>query len=498
MKRRIKKTIGESGRAALLSACLGFAPAVFAVPEANTIEFSNCALSTPGTPNTAPARCGHLDVPENPDAPDGRKITLHVAVAEASDPQPEPEPLFFFAGGPGQAASETWPMIRGALRSVNKTRDIVLVDQRGTGGSNKLQCPTEEITDLTAEFDLDDVARQAQECLDALDGDADLRFYTTTIAAHDVDAVRRAMGYGAINIMGVSYGTRAAQVYLREFPDTVRTMTLDSVVPMQLALGQEHAPALDRAVDAVLADCAADDACSGLFPDGREALDTLFRALREAPRKITVTHPVTGEEEAMTVTAETLAMAIRMLSYSSETQAALPLLLHEAAHEGRIERLAGQAIMVASNLSDIIARGMELSVMCSEDYPAMDFDADYGDTILGNMMLQAIEAQCEIWPRGEVPADFHEPFTSDTPVLLMSGERDPVTPPRYAAQAAEAWPNSLNLVAGGQSHSVLGNVCLQKVTAGFIAAGSVEDLDSECVADIDGAPFFTTLLGPEP
>lgn len=483
-------------RASLAIAAMLCASSAIAVPEGNTIEFSNCMLSVPGSPVTAAARCGRMDVPENPADPDGRTISLHIAVSNASDPQPEPDPLFFFAGGPGQAASETWPMIRAALRDVNKTRDIVMIDQRGTGGSHKLQCASEDMTDLDDAVDFDVIARLARECHGQLD--ADTRFYTTTIAAGDVEAVRQAMGYQAINIMGVSYGTRAAQVYLREYPAHVRTMTLDSVVPMQLALGQEHAQMLDAAVDRILDACAAESACRDRFPDPRANLDALMADLRETPRDITITHPVTGEPEPLTLNAEVLAVAIRFLSYTSESQALLPLLLHEAATEGRLERLATQAMMVIGDLNEVIARGMEMSVMCAEDYPFMDFDADYSDTLIGNLMLEGIRAQCREWPAAEVSRDFHDPVTSDTPVLLLSGERDPVTPPAYAAQAAAGYPNSVNLVARGQGHSVLRNICLQDVASAFIAAGTGNDLDTACVEVIDGSPFFTTLLGPEP
>ncbi|WP_191621444.1 alpha/beta fold hydrolase [Marinihelvus fidelis] len=483
----------------LAATCLAIAaitPTAWALPDGNTIEFSNCMLSMPGSPATAAARCGRLEVPENPDEPGGRMISLHIAVADASDPQPEADPLFFFAGGPGQAATETWPMIRGSLRGINKTRDIVMIDQRGTGGSNKLQCPAEDMPDLNAEVDFDEIARLARECLAGLD--ADTRYYTTTIAAGDVDAVRRAMGYEQVNIMGVSYGTRAAQVYLREFPDRVRTMTLDSVVPMQLALGQEHALMLDSALNRVLDDCAADAACRERFPDPRQGLARLLADLRSNPRSITIINPVTGEQEPLTVTAETLAVAIRFLSYSSESQAVLPLLLHEAVTEDRLDRLATQAMMVVGNLGEMIARGMEMSVMCAEDYPFMNFGADYSDTLIGNLMLKGIQAQCREWPAGKVPDDFHEPFQAELPVLLLSGERDPVTPPAYATRAAAAYPNHLDLVADGLGHSVLRNVCLQQVATDFITTGSVDEVDTACVDDIEGSPFFTTLLGPEP
>jgi len=470
-------------------------PAV-ALPDSNQIEFSNCSLSLPGTSLTASARCGSLEVAENPADPDGRKISLKIAVAPATGQSTEPDPVFFFAGGPGQAATETWVMIRSTLNKIRKKRDIVMIDQRGTGGSNQLACKADVEEDLNQEIDFDLVRSETEKCLTALDGDP--RFYTTTIAMGDYNQVREAMGYDRINIMGVSYGTRSAQVYLRLFPDTVRSVTLDSVVPMQLALGQEHALMLDRSVETVFGDCAADEACNTRFPEGFTELNQLFMQLQKEPREITITDPVSGLPRPMLLSADTLGVAIRFLSYASETQALLPLLVHEAVTTGDLSRLASQAILVMSGLSEMLSKGLELSVMCSEDYPFMDLSADYSQTLMGNLMMKIVDLQCRIWPHGDVPDGFHEPVRSDLPVLLMSGERDPVTPPLYAAQVAETFPNSLNLVARGQSHSVMKNVCLRDITTAFIEKGAVDDLDTACVDKIRPAPFFTSLLGPDP
>ncbi|MDH3903159.1 MAG: alpha/beta hydrolase [Xanthomonadales bacterium] len=469
---------------------------VLALPDSNTIEFSNCALALPGTNLTANARCGSLDVPENPEEPEGRKISLNIAIAPATGKTTEPDPVFFFAGGPGQAASETWVMIRSTLNKIRKSRDIVMIDQRGTGGSNKLECTSEVEEDLNKELDLELVRTETAKCLAELDGDP--RFYTTTIAMGDYNRVREAMGYEKINIMGVSYGTRSAQVYLRLFAETVRTMTLDSVVPMQLALGQEHALMLDQSVKKVFEDCANDEVCNSLYPLQAEALNELFAQLRDEPQQITIINPVSGEEQEMRLTADTLGVAIRFLSYASETQAMIPLLVHEALTTGNLSRLATQAILTMTGLNEMLSKGMELSVMCSEDYPFFDMSADYSDTLMGNLLLEIVALQCKIWPAGEVSEGFHQAIESDLPVLLMSGERDPVTPPQYASQTAETFPNSLNLVARGQAHSVMKNVCLRNITTEFIQKGTVEGLDTSCVEQIQPSPFFTSLLGPDP
>ena len=469
---------------------------VLALPDSNQIKFSNCALALPGTNLTANARCGSLEVPENPEDPEGRKISLNVAIAPATGKTTEPDPVFFFAGGPGQAATETWVMIRSTLNKIRKSRDIVMIDQRGTGNSNKLECTSEIEEDLNKELDLELVRTETEKCLAELDGDP--RFYTTSIAMGDYNLVREAMGYEKINIMGVSYGTRSAQVYLRLFPETVRTVTLDSVVPMQLTLGQEHALMLDRSVQTVLEDCANDEVCNSLYPHQADELNQLFAQLREEPQQITIINPVSGESQEMRLTADTLGVAIRFLSYSSETQAMIPLLVHEALTTGNLSRLATQAILTMTGLNEMLSKGMELSVMCSEDYPFFDMNADYSETLMGNLMLEIVDLQCGIWPAGEVPEGFHQAVESEHPVLLLSGERDPVTPPRYASQTAETFPNSLNLVARGQAHSVMKNVCLRDITTEFIQKGTVEDLDTTCVEHIQPSPFFTSLLGPDP
>ncbi|MGB7453795.1 MAG: alpha/beta fold hydrolase, partial [Lysobacterales bacterium] len=373
---------------------------VFALPDSNQIEFSNCMLALPGTNLTANARCGSLEVAENPDDPAGKRIRLNIAMAPATGKSTEPDPVFFFAGGPGQAASETWVMIQSTLNKIRKTRDIVMIDQRGTGGSNKLGCVSEVEEDLNQEIDLDLIRTETEKCLAELDGDP--RFYTTTIAMGDYNLVRQAMGYDRINIMGVSYGTRAAQVYLRLFPETVRSVTLDSVAPMQLALGQEHAQMLDRSVQTVFKDCSENESCNSLFPHQAEELNSLFAQLRNEPQQITIINPVSGEPQEMRLTADTLGVAIRFLSYASETQAMIPLLVHEALTTGDLTRLATQALLVMTGLNEMLSKGMELSVMCSEDYPFMDLSADYSATLMGNLLLEIVGLQCGIWPRGEV------------------------------------------------------------------------------------------------
>ena len=218
-------------------------------------DVENCELSAAGGRISESALCGTLEVPENRADPGGRSIELAWAVIEARTANPEPDPVFFLAGGPGQSARDIAPLMANALSDVNRTRDLIFLDQRGTGGSNPLECDFGEETFIT-EADLEQINDLLRECHRKLD--ADVRHYTTIDGAEDLEALRLHLGLDRINLVGGSYGTRMAQVYLRRHPDRVRSVIIDGVVPMRLKLGAEHAEMLDRAIDKLLARCAED------------------------------------------------------------------------------------------------------------------------------------------------------------------------------------------------------------------------------------------------
>jgi pimeloyl-ACP methyl ester carboxylesterase len=479
--------------------CLAGLPAFPAYAEkdngAAALGLETCELVVPGTPLSTVGQCGWLEVAENPEEPGGRQIRIRVARVPARDRLVEPDPLVFFAGGPGQAATETWPVVAHALRKVSANRDILLVDQRGTGQSNALKCPEIELDEALA-ADWDEMARATRECLDAIDGDP--RFYTTTIAMHDIDAARAALGYETVNLYGGSYGTRAAQVYLRLFPERVRTVVLDGVVPQALALGSEHAAKLDQSLDRVLAGCDTDPECAQAFPGTAGKLAALARSLQDQPVDVTIEHPTTGAPVSLTFDREVLASALRFLAYSSDTQAMLPLLVHEAATEQRFDRLASQMLIATAGLQQSISQGMEMSVMCAEDYPWYPKESSANDFLMGDLLVRAARTQCEIWPRGPVPEGFHDPVTVDVPVLLLSGELDPVTPPEYGDQVAVHFPRATHLVAPGQGHIVSTRGCMGDLVSEFIIAGSAEGLETGCMAQMSHTPYFISLTGSAP
>src|SRR5215510_8995450 len=258
--------------AALLGARLMLAPA------ATTLALAPCRISNPARSRSVAARCGRFPIAENPDAPEGRTIELFVAVVPALDVKPEPDALAVLAGGPGAAATEFYVDYAAAFDRVHRRRDIVLVDQRGTGASHRLDCP-QTATDLDA--GAADVRAAAERCVATLD--ADLRYYTTSIAVRDLDAVRAALGYAQLDLYGASYGTRVALHYARRYPERARTLMLDGVLPADVTLGPEIALDAQRALDNVFARCAADAACNSHFPDLRLRFAELRTRLAQTP-----------------------------------------------------------------------------------------------------------------------------------------------------------------------------------------------------------------------
>ncbi|HEU4515713.1 MAG TPA: alpha/beta hydrolase [Steroidobacteraceae bacterium] len=445
------------------------------------------------------ARCGTFAVPEDPAQPDGRQIRLAVAVVPAIATTAKPDPLVLIAGGPGQGSIQGFAPILGAFAGIHRERDLVLVDQRGTGGSNRLDCDIPEDALEAGEIPPAELAALARDCLPKLPGRA--QFYTTSIAVRDLDAVRAALGYERVNLFGGSYGTRVAQHYARRYPEHTRAVILDGVVPPALALVPNIAIESQRALDRVFARCAADPECDRRFPALPSQFARLDARLRREAVPARLADPVTGEGRTIQVTRAHLVTMARMLTYSPETASILPLVLHEAATNANFAPLAAQAEMAGEDLERMISMGMHNSVVCAEDAPrfagAVDRKA-LEATAIGTLMLDGMTAICDVWPHGPVDRDFAEPLDSGVPALLLSGEFDPATPAAYGALAAKGFRNGLHVVVPGQGHGQTRLPCVQKLLRAFIDAGSVARLDTACVGTIRPAPFFLSFSGSAP
>lgn len=462
------------------------------------VAFESCSLSVPRG-RAVEAWCAKVAAPENHDEPGGRQIELAVALVTAEG-QSEPDPIVMIAGGPGESALKSYPLVQGAFEDARRNRDILLVDARGTGQSNPLQCKdaagNSSVMDEGGESP--DAARAfAERCRDQLSKVADLRFYATGDHIRDLDLVRHKLGIEKLNLMGVSYGTRVAQQYAKRYPAHTRTVTLDSVVPNSLVLGQEHARNLDAALKMQFALCREDAACLKNLGDPAEKLDALLTRLRTGNlTAVRYRDAVSGEWRSEAPSYGHLALLLRLYSYQPEIASMLPLIVHDAS-EGHYESLLAQASSLYSSVSDAIAHGMQLSVVCTEDHELAE-NPDDADTVMGVAFVNFARAQCDVWPKGRRADDFRAPLSGDVPVLAISGELDPVTPPRYGDEAVQGLPNGRHLVLPGQGHSALGTGCMPKLFAQFIENADAKALDASCLERLSATPPFAGRYGWEP
>jgi pimeloyl-ACP methyl ester carboxylesterase len=491
------------GRSATLALILAAAVPTAAAATSNAaLRFEPCELRGSGGHGRVAAECARFSVAENPDLPDGPRIDLFVARVRALAAEPAADAFTIINGGPGASSVSLYVDLQGAFAPIQQHRDIVLVDQRGTGRSTPLTCPDLEPT-ATAEFRAEVVRQATLDCLGALaEQGRDPRFYTTSVAVGDLEAVRLALGYAAWSLYGVSYGTRVAQHYVRRFPESVRAVVLDGVVPAGLALGPDVALNAQQTLEGIIARCTENEPCGAAFPDLAAQFERLRHDLRERPRDLSIAHPVTGRVQPFTLHYGHLALTVRLLSYAPETAALIPLIVAEAARNGNYLPIASQALRLERDLGAAISFGMHNSVVCTEDAP---FYGDLTDiwpalraSYLGEDQVRALEVICSLWPRGLMDPDFANAVASSRPILLLSGEFDPVTPPAYAERAAALLDNSRHLIAPGQGHGVIARGCLPTIVSDFVGAAALESLDTSCVERLIAEPFFIDLLGPPP
>lgn len=468
-------------------------------PGALALELEDCRISAgPAYPGIK-ARCGTMLRPENPADPSSPAIEIAVAVVPALDLEPEADPFVPLAGGPGGSAIEFYAAYAHAFEPVRRHRDILLVDQRGTGVSSRMDCDVDEDI-IEGAYSEEQVLEVTRECLAELPHDP--RFFTTSVAVTDLEAAREALGYGPLNLYGVSYGSRVAQHFAKRYPGSTRSIVLDGVVPPQVVLGPEIATAAQQALDSIFARCAADAHCNERFPDLPQAFRELRDRLQQAPATVEIPNPVTGSREPVEFGAAELAGAVRLLAYHANSIAIVPLLVHTAA-AGDLAPLAAQMQMIAQQMSEALALGMHNAVMCSEDAPfyddmAIDYEA-LEASYIGVMQLDAIAAMCSLWPAGPVDDGFHAPLATDIPVLLLSGEADPITPPRYAELAMVDLDAAQHLTAGNQGHGQAAVGCTPRLIGQFVASpGRLPDEDTACLERTFVMPFFLDFGGPAP
>ena len=439
------------------------------------------------------ALCGSVRRPLDPAAPQGTAIDVHFAVLPALARNRRPDPVFFFAGGPGQSAIELAGQVSRLLARLTNRRDIVLVDQRGTGRSAPLACDPPRPTQPLAET-LDPVRAEARlaECRARLQRlpHGDLRRYTTALAVQDADAVRIALGAAQIDLVGGSYGSRVVLEFMRQFPRAVRRAVIDGVAPPDMVLPASFSTDNQATLDAVFTACDGEAACRSRHPDLRDDWRGLLSGL---PREVTVAHPVTGRVQRLTLTRDALLSLVRGPLYSPALASALPFALSEAAG-GRFEALAGLASALSGPRAAVPAEGMHFSVVCAEDVPRLAAAADAPGVDFGASFADLYRRVCADWPRGEVPAGFYSIPPAPAATLLLSGGADPATPPRHGERIASALgARARHAVVPAAGHGVMGLACVRDAVFRFIDAAddtAALQVDADCARGVPRPPAF--------
>ncbi len=457
-----------------------------------SVELKECRL--PGLEREA--LCGSYTVWEDRATRQGRRIEIKLAVIPARRRGAEPDPIVPLAGGPGQGAIALAPQVTALFSKVNDARDIVLIDQRGTGGSNALDCDTGDEHSVQAVFEDTLPEKRVRDCLESLD--ADPRQYATSAAVEDLDEVLGALGYPRVNLWGGSYGTRVALEFLRRHPGRVRTATLDGVAPAQMKLPLSFVADGEAAFRRMLDDCEAQPACGRAYPALRREVSALRARLARQPARVDITDPVTGDPQGVKVTENVFLSGLFRPLYAPELASLLPLAVTRAA-EGDFTPLLAQNLEFTEDLGDNLALGMHLSVICSEDVPRIT-PADLAaasKSFFGRVLVDDFMRACAIWPKATVAPDFHEPVRADTPVLVLSGGIDPATPPRHGEAVAATLPNSRHAVAPNLSHGVSGHGCAPRLVEKFIRTADARSLDVSCLQRIP-RPLFVLPIGTSP
>jgi pimeloyl-ACP methyl ester carboxylesterase len=442
----------------------------------------------PGEKGPVDARCATYKVWENREAKSGRKIGLKVVVLPALSATPKPDPIFFLGGGPGEAIAEEAGFFSSPLR---QDRDLVFINQRGTAEPDKLACELGGHQDDLQSYlgEMFPVAA-VRECEERLAKKYDLARYTTDAAVDDFAEVLAWLGYGKINVVGGSYGTRTGQDFTRRHPEQVRTVTLVGAVPMDERLPITHAAAGQRSIDLLAGWCEKDPACNGKFPGFRQEFQSVMDRLRREPVTVEVESPKTHKPVQVRIAWNVVADGVRWALYSPRTSALLPWMVHQAA-TGDFKYLAQASVNSRLNAIAGLTMGLFFSVTCAEDIPFIDpaqVAARTANTFLGDYRVAQQTAACGVWPRARIEPGHSEPVRTDLPVLVLNGERDPVTPPDFGVRVTQAMTHATRILVPWGTHGG-DDPCTDKIQEDFIERGSGDGLDLSCVSKIQMTPF---------
>jgi pimeloyl-ACP methyl ester carboxylesterase len=482
----------------LTGSALLFSPVTMAMADAdqparaaavNTSKLAGCYLKN----ISERVLCGTLTVPENYEFPQGTTIALNFAVLPAVSENKKPDPLLILAGGPGQAATELAAMIDRIFKDVRRQRDILLIDQRGTGKSAPLSCVLNHVEEIAKTDEQTNLEAIARDCLVQFE-DRDLTQYHSVNAIRDFEQVREHLGYPQVNLYGGSYGSRAGLVYMREYPRSVRAAVLDALAPVQVVVGPFGSFGA-QSFHKMLARCEQSATCNNTFPNLYQTYQDALLRLEQTPERLRIADPLSNEMTEVMITAGRFTSVLRVGLYHPTTRQLLPYVIQQTAL-GNYTPLMG---LLGSTMGQSeMYMGLTLSVLCSEDLRRASREllaADADNDFIGGRTGDAFVEMCRAWPQAERPAQWFEPVQSDIPTLLLSGALDPVTPPAWGDMAAATLSNSRHLVAPQGSHTIIGHTCANRLASNFIDSLNLANLDDSCLQQQKPAPFILNSNG---
>ena len=435
-------------------------------------------------------RCGVYDVFENRQTRKGRKLPLKIVIIPARHPHSNQGPVFYMAGGPGESATELTELVKSWGDA--DEHDVVIVDERGTGEGHRLDCKSPYSDDnleayLNGPFD----AAAARVCRDELQKKYDLTQYTTPNFADDIDEIRAAMGYDKINLHGGSFGTYAAQIYMRRHGDHVRTAYLTSPVTLKDRVPLYHARSAQSGLKQLFADCEADPACRAAYPRLGGDFAALMKKLHEQTVTTFVKHPVTGARTEIHLTERMFADAVRVMMYREPGAHQVPYLIEQALR-GDFTPFAEAGLRANRGIYSGGSMGLHYCITCNEFVSQIRPDEIEPATrglFLGSWRVRAQMAACKEWPKTELPGDFFEPFQLDTPTVLVWGLEDPASSPSDGREEAKFYmPNATQVLVPGAAHTPE-NECTRAIRHQLFRTGTTAGLDTSCVSKLKPAPF---------